>query len=122
MVIMRVCRYLRRRIREPGHLGCDAASLGVCRRFEGSCYPHVSGFKVHEENYDCYNLRLGLPCLGVESNSEHTNIGRCLVQLLEGDRHVAVCLPTPDIRTQRNVNILWSSERPETMLAGIGRF
>ena len=65
---------------------------------------------VHEENYDCNNHRLGSACPGVELNYEQRIISRCLVGLLEGDRLVAVCLPTPVITTQRNANVLWSPE------------
>jgi len=65
---------------------------------------------VHEENYYCNNHRLGPICPGVESNSEQRIISRGLVGLLEGDRRVAICLPTSDIATQRNANILWSPE------------
>ena len=111
MVIMRVLRYRRRRIEEFGHLGCDAASLGVLRRLEGICYLHVPGFTVHEERYDSNNRRLGPTCPCVESNSEQRNVSRCLVGLLEGDRRVAVCLPTPDITMQGNANIGLQSGR-----------
>ena len=33
-------------IEETGLLGCDAASLGVSRLFEGSCCFHLEGFSV----------------------------------------------------------------------------
>jgi hypothetical protein len=119
---MRVLRYWRRTIDESWHLGCDAASLGVFRRFEGICYLHVAGFKVHEEHYDCNYRKRGPPFPGVESNSEQRNIRRCLLGVLEGDRRVALCLPTPDITTQRNAKILWSPEWLRTVLAGIEDF